>query len=202
MVQIANYLNFKNTQSRSVFGRLIIFVGFFILLSCVTVNVNFPEGAVQKAADDYVKELYRVKQETEKSGEKKGSSFWWYFSNEAYADMTFKTDSPEVKVIQVKQADRLGKIDKYKVKGYIVEGEKGLLELNSQVQPKKLELKAVSQLIDGENEDRKALYEAVIKTNGLNSGELVKVQNSFSNSFIQASPAGTYFIKNGKLDKK
>jgi uncharacterized protein YdbL (DUF1318 family) len=28
---------------------------------CVTVNVNFPESTVQKATDDYVKELYRAK---------------------------------------------------------------------------------------------------------------------------------------------
>ena len=53
-----------------------------------------------------------------------------------------------------------------------------------------------------EKEDRKALYEAVIKTNGLNSGELVKAHTSFQILFIQASPMGTYFIKNGKLDKK
>ncbi len=30
----------------------------FLFASCITVNVNFPESAVKKAADDFVKELY------------------------------------------------------------------------------------------------------------------------------------------------
>jgi uncharacterized protein YdbL (DUF1318 family) len=30
--------------------------------ACVTVNVNFPESAVQKATDDYVRDLYRAKE--------------------------------------------------------------------------------------------------------------------------------------------
>ena len=44
----------KKMNSSVFVWAMILFVG----ISCVTVNVNFPEGAVQKAADDYVKELY------------------------------------------------------------------------------------------------------------------------------------------------
>ena len=38
-----------------------------IFSSCVTVNVNFPESAVQKATDDYVKDLYRAKEKGKSS---------------------------------------------------------------------------------------------------------------------------------------
>ena len=36
--------------------------------ACVTVNVNFPESTVQKATDDYVKELYKAKERGHGSG--------------------------------------------------------------------------------------------------------------------------------------
>ncbi|MEZ4871386.1 MAG: hypothetical protein R2827_03890 [Bdellovibrionales bacterium] len=51
------------------FNRLSILGASVLLVSCITVNVNFPEAAVQKAADDYVKELFiKQKQEAEMEG--------------------------------------------------------------------------------------------------------------------------------------
>ena len=40
-------------------GRIALFAALLVLASCITVNVNFPESAVQRAADDFVRELYK-----------------------------------------------------------------------------------------------------------------------------------------------
>src|SRR5262245_42261329 len=46
--------------------RITPIVSFLALMTtqtaCVTVNVNFHESAVQKATDDYVRDLYRAKE--------------------------------------------------------------------------------------------------------------------------------------------
>src|SRR3954470_20952661 len=49
----------------------------FSFAACVTVNVNFPESAVQKATDDYVRDLYRAKEKGKPAAPaaKKESSF-------------------------------------------------------------------------------------------------------------------------------
>ena len=78
--------------------------------------MNFPE--------EWFKKLRMIKEgalpsqtRTRKKMEEKKGSFWLYFSNEAYADMTFKTDSPEVKVIQIlTRPISLGKIDNIKLR--------------------------------------------------------------------------------------
>lgn len=48
----------KNHNVRR-FGKLALVLTTLVLGSCITVNVNFPESAVQRAADDFVRDLYR-----------------------------------------------------------------------------------------------------------------------------------------------
>lgn len=41
------------------FGKVFSVLALATIVSCVTVNVNFPESAVQRAADDFVRDLYK-----------------------------------------------------------------------------------------------------------------------------------------------
>lgn len=55
----------KNPKTKTLkmnaprFGRLAILAALIASASCITVNVNFPESAVQRAADEFVKDLYK-----------------------------------------------------------------------------------------------------------------------------------------------
>ena len=58
----------NNVMKKTAFltcSALLLASGF---AACVTVNVNFPESTVQKATDDYVKELYKAKEKGRSGG--------------------------------------------------------------------------------------------------------------------------------------
>src|SRR5579872_4764189 len=62
-------------------GKILAITIATLVTSCITVNVNFPESAVQRAADDFVQDLYKgtdgtdvkVAQDAVKNDVKKGS---------------------------------------------------------------------------------------------------------------------------------
>ncbi len=181
-----------------------VFILFF--LGCVTVNVNFPEGAVQRAADDYVKELYKARQEDEKQTaekEKKSSSlFSFSLGNVAYAQAEFKVDSPKAKEIQGRQKSRLSEVTDLLANGQIGEGADGLLEVKAS-DAKPLLMKKIEKVVKEENSDRKDLYDEVAKTNNISSSAKDQVQSSFAKSFQSAAPKGAWVeAKKGSWNKK
>tara|TARA_B100000749_G_scaffold122825_1_gene93813 strand:- start:53005 stop:53595 length:591 start_codon:yes stop_codon:yes gene_type:complete len=195
-------------KSVGYFKKIILIGVCGILASCITVNVNFPEAAVQKAADDYVKELYKAKQESE---EKQNTSSLFEIPGTHFASLSlfpiahaqaeFSIKSEKAKAIQVKQAKRLDKIDRFKKKGLIGEAENGLLVVKKE-SSKKIEKKRVDQLVSEENADREMLYEEVMSSNGIDASQSARLRKSFHQSFVNASPAGTPVESGGSWTNK
>ena len=176
--------------------------------ACVTVNVNFPESVVQKAADDYVRDLYENPQG---SKEKKGGQSFlyglptqnifhlgpmsWFFSAEAQAaeiDTYFKTQTSLTRALQEKQRKRIKKIDTYKRQGVIGEDNRGLLLIKDDSKLRKLRKKMAKQLVEAENQDRQLLYKEVLKANQMADEKQEMLQGSFARSFQKRSPKGTW----------
>jgi uncharacterized protein YdbL (DUF1318 family) len=166
--------------------------------ACVTVNVNFPESAVQRATDDYVQELYRAKNKDKaptSAPAKSPTSLLDLLIPSALAlefDATFRTDTAAAKEIQARQATRLEEIDAQKKAGALGESSDGTLVIKSPDKLKKLLTKKVEKLVEDENVDRKKLYEEVQEANKLPSSRIKDVGASFGRSFQKASPAGTW----------
>jgi uncharacterized protein YdbL (DUF1318 family) len=171
-----------------------------IQMGCVTVNVNFPESAVQKATDDYVRDLYRAKEKGKvttpgqeqgtTSASKVSSSFTFALVSEAYAD-DFKVQSAKADAIKARLRSRLDDLIAQKRSGAIGETNDGKLVLKDTKLPPLLQ-KKVKQLIDSDNADRMDLYKEVAHLNGLGSDGLATVEKSFARSFQSLSPSGTW----------
>jgi uncharacterized protein YdbL (DUF1318 family) len=169
-------------------------------MGCVTVNVNFPESAVQKATDDYVRDLYRAKEKGKvttpgqeqgtTSASKVSSSFTFALVSEAYAD-DFKVQSAKADAIKARLRSRLDDLIAQKRSGAIGETNDGKLVLKDTKLPPLLQ-KKVKQLIDSDNADRMDLYKEVAHLNGLGSDGLATVEKSFARSFQSLSPSGTW----------
>jgi uncharacterized protein YdbL (DUF1318 family) len=182
-----------------------ISLAIFVVVSCVTVNVNFPEGVVQKAADDYVRDLYKARQDSKEETKKelKPQSYHLYLIATAYAQAPqFKVNTPAAQNIQRRQRARVGKIDKLKTSGVIGETDKGLLAIYPKSGAKKLKLKRASKLVQEENTDREALYAEIMSSNSLPAAMDPKVRASFFNSFKSVSPSGTWMQVQGQWQKK
>jgi uncharacterized protein len=179
--------------------------------ACVTVNVNFPESTVQKATDDYVKELYQAK---EKGREKKPpapvpgagpgaggdpakpqtSPTSWMpelipSAMAAEADLNFKTDTPKATEIKKRLAANVDTVLAQKKAGNLGESNDGLLVLKTD---KPLLVKKLEPMVKAENADREDLYQEILTANQMAKGRLVDIRKSFARSFQGQSPTGTW----------
>ncbi|MFL5812795.1 MAG: DUF1318 domain-containing protein [Bdellovibrionia bacterium] len=166
--------------------------------ACVTVNVNFPENAVQKATDDYVRDLYRAKEKGKAPGSEQGtaptSKLTSFFSSilieSAYAD-DFKVQSAKADEIKARLKSRLDDLISQKRSGNVGESNDGRLVVKATGLPPLL-MKKVKTLVDEDNSDRMDLYKEVATLNGLGSSGVSTVQKSFARSFQSLSPSGTW----------
>ncbi|MEK6577825.1 MAG: hypothetical protein AABZ55_01245, partial [Bdellovibrionota bacterium] len=98
----------------SRYRSILAIFGTALIGSCVTVNVPivFPESSVQKATDDFVREIYRAKEKgktpaatdpasLKKNKDPQKTQFDLFFMNSAYAiEAVFKVDSEKAVKIQ------------------------------------------------------------------------------------------------------
>jgi uncharacterized protein YdbL (DUF1318 family) len=190
----------KNLKRNVVFSTVVLIA----VTACVTVNVNFPEGAVQKATDDYVRELYRSKKSTPPAADK--TTWLDFLVPSVYAaEKTveeFKVDSPKTRVIQKRLGSRLDQVLEFKRKGYLGESGDGMLVLKKNAEIKPIQQKMIEKIIVDENKDREELYEEVLKSNNMESQHLKRIKKSFSRSFQAESPSGTWVDNDGKWEQK
>jgi uncharacterized protein YdbL (DUF1318 family) len=175
---------------------------FVALSGCVTINVNFPEGAAQKASDDFVKELYRARDRnggSEPSTTPSPSAAWWHglILAEALADESFKVSSPKSLQLRERMRKRLDELLTYKRAGQIGEDNLGLLVIRGREQMKPILVKKLEKLVGDENTDRAELYAEVARLNALKPSNMKDVGRTFSHSFQAESPSGTWVQSDG-----
>jgi uncharacterized protein YdbL (DUF1318 family) len=185
---------------------------FFLLAGCITVNVYFPESAVQKAADDFVNDLYReteskkINKETTLNDRNRSNDTsiipYEFFISSANADESISVSTPKTAAIKSRMASRVSEIVDYKSKGFLGESNDGLLVLKES--PGDLKSKAALQrLIQQENSDRNELYVEVQMANKLQDQGQKRIRAHFSSAFQLHSPAGSWVQKdNGEWVKK
>jgi uncharacterized protein len=195
------------------------------VIGCVTVNVHFPESDVQRATDEFVRELYRAKTKgkTESGTEpaaaeptapespassappKDTSSLFDLLLPSAYADETTSLsavhlDSVETKRIKGSMAERLEEILKYKRAGILGETNDGQLKI--QGDPKLLK-GVIQKLVQTENADRSALYSETVRSNTAAKLKQDTLKKGFAHSFQSESPSGTWVQEaDGKWSQK
>lgn len=188
----------QQTQSRaSHFGKFAILIAFAFILSCVTVNVNFPESAVERAADDFVKDLYAKagkKTETEakpavkKPTKKKApepTTFNFELISSAYA-AELNTSTATANQIKGEMAGRLVQIDAFKNAGIVCETMNGKLRFKDA--SKSSNPGVVKEVMDKENGARDRLFNEIKAANpGVQEDVVVKY---FSAAFRRANPNG------------
>ena len=182
-----------------------------VLPACVTVNVNFPEGAVQKATDDFVKDLYRSREKNEKDSAEKtdktskvdSSPLYFELIASASAEETFVVKTPATSVIKDRMSGRIEEVKTHKRAGALGETSDGMLEVHDPSKVNKLQMPRVQALVSAENADRKSLYAEVLKANGMKSDRMKDLQARFARSFQAEAPSGTWVQEgDGKWSKK
>ena len=169
----------------------------FLLSACVTVNIYFPAAAVQRAADEIVKETWGGPNGTPKSVQPQSlfrsaphRSLSFSLLSQALAqEPDINVSNPAIRGLKESIKRRSGAIKPYMDRGNAGINQDGLLAVRSTDGLNLKERAEVQQLIEAENRDREALYVEIAKANNIPGEAVPKIKGIFAKSWIdQAQP--------------
>ena len=178
-------------------GRVTVF--FLILLSaCVTVNIYFPAAAVQRAADEIVKETWGGP--TGKSEPIQPQSLLQIapdgmlslgLTREVFAqEPDINVSNPAIRGLRESIKRRSGAIKPFMDKGNAGINQDGLLVVRGSEGLSLKDRAEVQQLIEAENRDREALYAEIAKANNIPSEAVPKIKGIFARSWVDQAQSG------------
>jgi uncharacterized protein YdbL (DUF1318 family) len=185
--------------------RTIFFLTLFIS-ACVTVNIYFPAAAVERAADQIVKETWGGPSEPAKSAPQPQSFDWraparivslaWVSEAQAQ-EADINVSNPAIRALKDSIKQRSGAIRPYMDRGNIGIAQDGMLVIRN---TDGLDLKAraeIKQLVEAENRDRETLYAEIAKANGIPTSNVPKIKSIFAKSWIDQAQSG-WWIQDGQ----
>jgi uncharacterized protein len=191
--------------------KRMIFTLIFLVSACVTVNIYFPAAAVERAADQIVKETWGgpakpatpVPQPQSRSLFSRNRLLALSFVSEAFAqDADINVTNPAIRALKESIKNRSNAIKPYMDRGNIGIARDGLLAIRSTDGLNLKERAEVNQLIDAENKDREALYAEIAKANGIPKENIPKIKSIFAKSWIEQAQPGWWIQSNGNWQKK
>ena len=191
--------------------KRIIFSLVFFASACVTVNIYFPAAAVERAADQIVKETWGgpakpatpVPQPQSRGLFSPNRFLALSFVSEAFAqDADINVTNPAIRALKDSIKKRSDAIKPYMDRGNIGIAQDGLLAIRSADGLNLKERAEANQLIDAENKDREALYAEIAKANGIPKENIPKIKSIFAKSWIEQAQPGWWIQSNGNWQKK
>ncbi len=173
------------------------------LTACVTVNIYFPAAEVRKAAEDIVKDVREQQPKQDGQPATPSPTSWFFSVSEAHAASELTVSNATIRQLKERMKKRFPALAPYMAKGLIGEGLNGLLTIRSLSGLGLKEKANLKKLIDAENSDRMALYNAVAQALNIPSSQLARVQAIFAQQWQNTAPKGTFIEKKpGKWIRK
>lgn len=173
----------------------------FLMSACVTVNIYFPAAAVERAADQIVKETWggpaepqpQKGQPQSRLEESRNSRFALNLVAEAHAqEADINVSNPAIRALKESIKNRSEAIKPFMDKGNIGIAQDGLLAIRSSEGLSLKERAETKQLVEAENNDREALYGEIAKANGIPKESVPKIKSIFAKSWTEQARPGWY----------
>ena len=187
-----------------MFKRIFFLTAAFIS-ACVTVNIYFPAAAVERAAEQIVKETWGGPSEPAKAPPKPQSynrlpslrTVSLTFVSEAQAqEADINVSNPAIRALKDSIKQRAGAIKPFMDRGNIGIGQDGLLTIRTTDGLNLKERAEAQQLVEAENRDREALYAEIAKANGIPKENIPRIKAIFAKSWIEQAQSG-WWIQDG-----
>lgn len=185
--------------------RILVLTAFFVS-ACVTVNIYFPAAAVERAADQIVKETWGGPGEPAKASPKPQSFnrvlparfALLSFVGEAHAqEADINVSNPAIRALKDSIRERSNAIKPFMDRGNIGLAQDGLLTIHSADGLNLKERAETKQLVDAENRDRENLYAEIAKANGIQKESIPRIKNIFARSWLDQARPG-WWIQDGQ----
>jgi uncharacterized protein len=182
----------------------------FLANACVTVNIYFPAAAVERAADEIVKETWGSR--TESAPKEQPRSLLpaaWKIVSVTFIDEVFAQEAdinisnPAIRALKDSIKNRSGSIKPFMDRGNVGLTKDGLLTVRTTEGLSLKERAEVQQLVDAENRDRESLYLEIAKANNFPLESVAKIRSIFARSWVeQAQPGWWIQDAQGNWQKK
>jgi len=189
-----------------------LFLAAFFYSGCVTVNIYFPAAAVERAADQIVKETWggpaepgtTVPQPQSHHPNPSTEILSFSFIGVAHAqEPDINVANPAIRALKDSIKQRSDAIKPYMDRGNIGIAQDGLLAIRGTDGMSLKERADAKQLVDAENRDREALYAEIAKANNIPYENVPKIKSTFAKSWIeQARPGWSIQDSQGNWRKK
>lgn len=198
-----------------------ILLPFFLLASCVTINVYFPAAEAQQAAREFVEDVIGEAPASAGGGsasvQREALPQWvllrreWRFDPvgvfigsahaQERADITIRT--PAIQAIQQRMAERFqSTLAPLFDSGALGFGNDGLVVLRDPARVPLAQRTAVTQAVADENRDRRAVYREIAVANGKPEWE-EQIRQTFAREWVaQARPGWWYQDSAGNWKQK
>jgi len=181
----------------------------FFVSACVTVNIYFLAAAVERAADQIVKETWG---EPSKSAPPLAPQSQQRFSpwrlaslslvGEAQAqEADINVSNPAIRAIKDSIKARSEAIKPFMDRGNIGIATDGLLAIRNTDGLNLKERAETKQLVDAENRDRENLYVEIAKANNIPADNVPKIKSIFARSWLEQARPG-WWIQDGQRNWK
>lgn len=185
------------------FGILFaILLCLILVIACVTVNIYFPAGEIQKAADEIVDDVRKGQQQDEKGGSLYRTRLRWLARlvpslgpDVAFAQVDIDISTPAIRALRDSLGGRFESLKGFYSRGALGESNQGYVEIRDQSGLNLKEKANLRRLADAENRDRKALYTEILRANNLETQLLPEVEKIFANSWRNKAMAGSWIQK-------
>ena len=208
-----------------MYKRSLALLSPIAVVSCVTVNIYFPAAAAEKAADQIILDVWHqqggaaeaTKAATtppaaKNSGAKNEHSALdprrivvaalSAISGEAHAqNVDFNASSPQIEQIKARMASRFGELRPFLDSGAVGLTGDGLVAVHDANAASLAERARMNQLVNAENKDRKALYQAIADANN-QPGWAGQIQKTFAERWISQAQSGWWYQSGGSWKQK
>ena len=184
--------------------RVALFIAF-LANACVTVNIYFPAAAVERAADEIVKETWGGRTESVPKDQPRSqvptvapkiASI--SFIDEAFAqDADINISNPAIRALKDSIKNRSGSIKPFMDRGNVGLTNEGLLTVRTTDGLSLKERAEVQQLLDAENRDRESLYLEIAKANNFPKESVAKIKAIFARSWLEQAQPG-WWVQDGQ----
>jgi uncharacterized protein YdbL (DUF1318 family) len=188
---------------RTLFAAAVVAATFVLPAACVTIIVNFPEAAVQNAAEQFIGKVIGDQpaqdppapaEEKPAPGRSPGAALLDLLVPSAYAQSAnINVQTPPVAAIQARMTQRFAAtLSKYFASGAVGLSRDGLVAVRDAANVPLAERTIVNAAVADENRDRQAVYREIALANGHADWEQ-QIRDAFARQWIQKAHAGWYY---------
>jgi len=177
----------------------------FFISACVTVNIYFPAAAVERAADQIVKETWGEpsKSVAPTAPQSQNRFSPWQLASlvlvsAAHAqEADINVSNPAIRVIKDSIRLRSEAIKPFMDRGNIGIAADGFLAIRTTDGLNLKERAETKQLVDAENRDRENLYVEIARANNIPTASVPKIKGIFARSWLDQARPG-WWIQDGQ----